>query len=67
MCLPLIGIAMVVSLPRPIFDSRRPLMDDPMTASRAGRALAAPYIYFTVAKPLIKTDCKIRESKKNCS
>ena len=55
------GIAMVVSLPMPIFDSRRPLMEDPMTASRAGPAVAAPYMYFTVAKPLSKTDCKVIE------
>ena len=55
------GIAMVVSLPMPIFDSRRPLMDDPMTASRADPALAAPYIYFTVAKPLFQTYYKVTE------
>jgi hypothetical protein len=41
-CVPLIGIAMVVSLPMPILDSRRPLMEDPMTASRAAPVVAGP-------------------------
>jgi hypothetical protein len=55
------GIGMVVSLPMPILDSRRPLMDELMTASRSGPAVAAPYMYFTVAKPLCKKDYKVME------
>jgi hypothetical protein len=55
------GIAMVVSLPMPIFDSRRPLMEDPMTESRAGPAVAGPYMYFTVANPLFLKYCKVIE------
>ncbi len=36
-------------------------MDEPMTASRSGPAVAAPYMYFTVAKPLCKKDYKVME------
>ncbi len=48
-------MVIVVNLPMVMPASKRPEIEDPMTASFADAAVAGPYMYFTVARPCVET------------